>query len=165
MVLLSPLARRRPAWVFVLALLVPIVLSSVRPAQAFLTALHADGRGYTGRAWDALPILTILDRLPREAPLISNDIDAVTFFAERPAFHLPDLEQRIPEGEWRAFGETRLRLAERAFADQDGYLVLFSSALGQLGNLYGNEAEARLDSLVAGLRIVYEGSDGGIYGR
>jgi len=163
--LLSPLARRRPASVFVLVLLVPIVVTSVRPAQHLLTALHADGRGYTGRAWDGLPILTTLDRLPQASPLISNDIDAVMFFANRPAFRLPDLEQRIPAADWRPFGETRLRLPERAFVEQDGYLVLFSSALGQLGDLYGNQAEARLESLVAGLEIVYEGYDGGIYTR
>jgi hypothetical protein len=161
--LLSPLASQRPASILILALIVPLVLPSIRPARALLAAFHADGRGYTGRAWDDLPILARLDHLPRSAPLISNDIDAVTFFARRPAFRLPDLEERIPETQWRPFGETRRRLAEREFADKNGYLVLFGSALGQLTDVYGNQAEARLDLLVEGLQVVYEDSDGAIY--
>src|SRR3990172_4393457 len=163
--LLSPLASQRPASILILVLIVPLVLPSIRPARALLAALHADGRGYTGRAWDDLPILTRLDELPRSAPLITNDIDAVTFFARRPAFRLPDLDERIAETQWRPFGETRERLAEREFADKDGYLVLFPSALGQLTDVYGNQADARLDSLVEGLQVVYEGSDGAIYTR
>jgi len=163
--LLAPLARQIPASVFVLLLLAPIVVSSLQPAQAWLTAMHADGRGYTGRGWNGLEILAVLNRLPPAAPLVSNDIDAVTFFAERPAFRLPDLEERIAEAEWRPFGQTRHSLAEREFADDGGYLVLFSSALGQLADIYGSRAGARLDSLVAGLKIVYEGNDGRIYSR
>ncbi len=161
--LLSPLASQRPASILILMLIVPLVLPSIRPARALLAALHADGHGYTGRVWDDLPILTRLDELPRSAPLISNDIDAVTFFARRPAFRLPDLEERIAETQWRPFGETRSRLAEREFAEKDGYLVLFHSILGQLADVYGNQAEARLHSLVDGLHIVYEGYDGAIY--
>jgi hypothetical protein len=162
------LSHPRNSWlasIFALVLIGPILNSSLRPTYGLLTRLHAEGWGYTGQEWEGLPILTILRQIQPQAPIISNDNDAVTFFARRPAFRLPDLDERIAETEWRPFGETRRLLAEREFADRAGYLVLFPSALGQLMDVYGGEAEARLDSLVDGLKIVYEGSDGTIYTR
>lgn len=145
-------------------LLAPQVVVGVQRTAGVLQDLEANGRGYTGRAWSDLPILARLAQLPPSAPIVSNDIDAVMFFLERPAYRLPDLEERVPEEEWTAFGAGRGSQAEREFVEKDGYLVIFPSALGQLADVYRGLAQSRLDSLLRGLNVVYEGFDGGIYG-
>ena len=163
--ILAPYAKGRLSLLLAFALLLPFVISSAGDSRDYVRRLHDTGSGYTAKAWRGLPILAVLDQIPEEIPIVSDDIEAVTFFARRPAFLLPDLNEAIPREEWKPFGQTPSDQAEMAFAERGGFLVLFSSALPRLREVYGEEAGLRRDVLVTGLDLVYEGADGAVYRR
>jgi hypothetical protein len=161
--LLARWGRRGAGSVLVAAVLLPLILGSMEEARSLISDLAASGGGYAARGWRNLPIMGVIETLPADAPLISDDIDAIMFHTGRPAYRLPDLEQPVDPSEWGSFGSSPASGAEVAFAERGGYLVLFSSAPHRLAEVYGGEAQARLESLVAGLTTIYDGPDGAIY--
>ncbi len=126
--------------------------------------MNQNGWGYNSELWQRSLIVDSLQTLSPSFTIVSNDIEAVTFFARRPAYHLFDLDLGQYPSEWSRFGENPRSEPERRFAEGRAVLVLFAHGPDQFRKLYGDDAEARrLDLLVAGLEVLYEGRDGGIY--
>lgn len=146
-----------------LLLIVPLVWSGWPSTWHYVRQLHEEGWGYTNRSWQQSPIVDALRALSPSLSIVSNDIDAVTFYGERPAFPIPELQAGRSTSAWAPFGEDPQSEAESLFAEGRAALVLFSQGRYQFSQLYGDRAPERLRLLVEGLRVVYEGPDGGIY--
>jgi hypothetical protein len=146
-----------------LALLVPPTVGGAPATWEAVARLHQDGQGYTSRAWHAAPILDALRGVPPSLAIVSNDIEAVTFHAGRPAMALAELDRPRPASQWTAFGQDPASEPERLFSQGKAALVLFQEGLPQLERLYGSRAPERLRAMVEGLVVLYRGPDGGIY--
>lgn len=157
----SPLGRLA----FPLLLLIPLILAGWSTVRQDLRTLHDQGKGYTARHWHTAPILDALRALPPSLAIASNDPDAVTFFAERPAFFIPELETAspLPPSAWAPFGQTLQPEAETFLVQCRLVLVLFSQGRHRFSHLYGEQAPQRLEILLQGLQPLYQGPDGGIY--
>lgn len=146
-----------------LAFILPAVWTGWPSTLRYVGQLHAEGQGYTSRAWQESPIVDAVRTLPPSLTIVSNDPDAVMFFAQRPAFQIPELAGARPAPSWVRFGDKPQSNPETLFASGRAALVLFSQGRYQFRQLYGEKAPERLGLLLKGLKVFYEASDGGIY--
>jgi hypothetical protein len=153
--------------VFRLILPLVLLLASVgMDAQStwqYVEQLHTKGADYTSQEWQQSPILNALRNLSPSLSIASNDIDAVTFFAQRPAFRIPELEAGLPLTDWTSFGQNPQSIVEKKFAEGEAVLVLFTNGRDQFSKLYGERTQERLFVFVKGLYPIYQGPDGAIY--
>jgi len=146
-----------------LAFLLPSIWTGWPPTWQYVQRLNAEGGGYTSRLWQQSPIVDVVKGLPQTPAIVSNDPDVVLFYAQRPAFQIPELEEgRLPY-EWVPFGDEPQSEPEILFAQGGASLVLFTHGRYQFNQLYGENAPERLSLFVDGLEIIYEASDGGVY--
>lgn len=145
------------------ALVLPAIWTGWPSTLQYARQLNADGFGYTSRAWQQSPILEAVRGLSSSLAIVSNDPDAVLFFAQRPAFQIPELESSRPAASWARFGDKPQSDPEVLFSEGRAALVLFSQGRYQFSQLYGEKAAERLSLLLKGLKILYAAPDGGIY--
>lgn len=146
-----------------LALILPLVWTEWPETWEYVQRLRAEGFGYTSKSWQQSHLVDVIRDLPPSLAIVSNDIDAVTFFAQRGAFRIPELEDSRPNSLWGPFGQDPLSEPERLFAEGHAALVMFSLGRYQFSQIYGDQAPERLDALTHGLYILYEDWDGGVY--
>ena len=158
-----PLFRRSFAFLLPAAILLPLVFTSLPQVQQNVTTLHTTGKGFTAVSWQDLPIIAELKALPPSIPIVSNDPDAVMFFAARPAYPLPETKDNHPVESNARFGLRTQDEAEATFRQNGAALVLFSNANIQLMRIYGEEWQATFRSLTDGLFVYYDGPDGSIF--
>jgi hypothetical protein len=150
-------------YAFPIALVLPLALEGWPATREYVLRMNAEGRGYTARVWHQSALVGALRNLPVDMAIVSNDIDAVTFFAERGAFLIPEFGSPLDPDLWRPFGETPRSDVERLFAGGEAALALFASGGRRFSELYEARAQERVETLVRGLEVVYEGPEGGIY--
>ncbi len=128
-----------------------------------LESLHAQGAGYTSRAWVSSGTLRAVRDLPAGVPLISNESAAVLLHTGRPAYDMPELVEMNRRPVAEAFGDAVDDPVESKFREHGAALVLFGSILDQLEAIYGTDAELRLAGLTRGLLLRAKTLDGAIY--
>ncbi len=127
-------------------------------------SLHADGRGYTMPAWQTSATIQALRDLPAGLTLISNENGALLYFSGRTALELSERFRKEPAAEFTRFGDDPADDAQVLFRQGKAALVVFRQQLyWQLEPLYGDQTDERIGGLLAGLKPVFEGPDGGIY--
>ena len=146
-----------------LAFILPSIWTGWSPTWQYVQRLNTEGEGYTSKSWQKSPIVAVVKGLPPSLAIVSNDPDAVVFYAQRPAFQIPELEDARLPYEWIPFGDEPQSEPEILFAQGGAALVLFSQGRNQFNQLYGENASERLRLLVDGLEVLYEASDGGVY--
>jgi len=146
-----------------LAFILPSIWVGWPSTWQYVQRLNAEGGGYTSRSWQQSPIIDVVKGLPPSLAIVSNDPDAVLFYAQRPAFQISELEDGRLPSPWIPFGDKPQSEPEMLFAQDRAALVLFSQSRYQFIKLYGENAPERLRLLVDGLEVLYEASDGGIY--
>jgi hypothetical protein len=145
------------------AFLLPLVFIRLPQVEQNISNLHTTGKGYTAVSWQDLRIIAELKGLPASIPIVSNDPNAVMFFAARPAYPLPELKDDQPVESNAHFGLRTQDEAEATFRQNGAALVLFSNANIQLMRIYGEDWQATFRSLTDGLFIYYDGLDGSIF--
>jgi hypothetical protein len=139
--------------------LAPNLTSSLEVARQ----LHADGAGYTGRAWSASGVASFVRGLPGDMPLIASDSAAIHFLTRRPAFELPELAGMGPRPIDSRFGDDSEDPIESLFREQGAALILFDSVVWRLDGIYGGKGAERLAGMTRELRILEDTWDGTIY--
>lgn len=126
--------------------------------------LHADGRGYITAAWQNSATIQALRDVPEGLTLISNENGALLFFTGRTALEISERFRKEPLAEFTRFGDDPADEAQALFRQGKAVLVVFRQQLyWQLEPLYGDRTDERIGGLLAGLKPVFEGPDGGIY--
>ena len=127
-------------------------------------SLHADGRGYIMPAWQNSPTIQALRDVPAGLTLISNENGALLYFSGRTALEMSERFRKQPSAEFTRFGDDPADAAQVLFRQGKAVLVVFRQQLyWQLEPLYGDRTDERIGGLLAGLKPVFEGPDGGIY--
>jgi hypothetical protein len=159
----NALGWRRAAWIVPSTIAVLSILSNLPVSGRILKELHDEGRGYTARGWHNPGILDDVAAIPPSVPLISNDVDAIMLYLDRPAYRIPELERRQLAEEFGRFGADPQDGVQRLFREEGAALVLFGSISGQLIDLYGEDGDARLLAFTEGLEVAADRWDGVIY--
>lgn len=123
---------------------------------------HRAGIGYMTAVWQESSTIALVKMLAPDIPVISNETTAIMFLADRPAYALQEIYQDRPITPFNVYGAGD-DAAQRVFREQGGAFVLFKSTLADDFAMYGDQADARLKALTAGLYPYYEGQDGAIY--
>ena len=160
---IETLGSHRAAWVVPSTIAVLSILSDLPVTGQLLKDLHDEGRGYTARGWHNPGILDDVAVIPPSVPLISNDVDAIMLYLDRPAYRIPELERRQLVGEFARFGADSRDGVQRLFREEGAALVLFGSIRGQFIDLYGEKGDARLLAFTEGLEVAADRWDGVIY--
>ena len=129
----------------------------------FVQTMRSEGLGYTSAYWHNATILSVVDELPDDIVIISNEPEALYFHLERRAYRLPDLQSGQPAPITETFGDDLDNRLHMLFRQNKAVLVLVSAANNRLLPLYGEQLEERLVSMVNGLDVQYERWDGAIY--
>ena len=71
-----------------------------------------------------------------------------------------------PDAEYYAYESDVLienDASRQAFRKGDAYLVVFDTFEDQMGDIYGEDAPARIEALLGNLTLLFKGDDGRIY--
>jgi hypothetical protein len=146
------------AWRLGIGLLVfGFVAMTLVRAVGTVQRLHADGQGTAARAWRDSELVDWVRHLPEGVPLYSNELDILYLYTGRQAFQVPirwDPVREAPRDDYDA----QLAAMRRRITDEGAVLVLFNTIAGQ-SDFLPPAAE-----LTRGLSLVYEASDGAVYG-
>jgi hypothetical protein len=140
-----------------------ILCSNILLSFARVTELHQNGEGYTNIRWQSSGVMEEVMNLPADISLISNIPTAILFYANRPAYEIPEIADGLPREEFQPFGDEEEDGVERRFREEGAALILFQEIYWQLRPIYQEGTEERLEALTQGLRLYYEGWDGAIY--
>lgn len=126
---------------------------------------YQDGLGYNSVAWQSSPLIQQVKLLPASTILVSNDNTAIQYLTGRAAYLVTETRQAHPEATFYRYGDGDLTSdpGQLVFKEKGAALVLFSSIFGEFQPIYGDQAQARVQSLVQGLDTAFSGSDGWIY--
>jgi 4-amino-4-deoxy-L-arabinose transferase-like glycosyltransferase len=125
----------------------------------------SEGLGYFSTSWQASPTIRQVSQLPQNTLIVSNEPTAILFLTGRQAYSLAEPRQAQPVPDFYRYGDGPLAAdpAQQVFRRKGAALVLFSNIFDDMAGLYGDRTQARVQSLVQGLRISFSGSDGWIY--
>ena len=126
---------------------------------------YNDGQGYTAPAWQQSQTMEQVRKLPAGTLIVSNEINAIQFLADRPAYQLMEPFSDHPLDVFSRYGDGTLNndKPQQLFHDGKAVLVLFDTIDDQMSGLYGDRTNERISDLVKGLKQVYRGSDGGVF--
>jgi 4-amino-4-deoxy-L-arabinose transferase-like glycosyltransferase len=144
-------------------LAIGISISYLHDSVDIVSQYHQSGAGYTSRDWQASTTIRMVEQLPPNIPLISNESAAVLFYTGRPAYDISEIVDHEPQSLTSRFGDDPNDPAQKAFRENGAALVLFTSGLLQLQQLYGDQAILRWKNLTRGLSLYAQTGDGAIY--
>ena len=140
-----------------------VIISNLQTSYAKLESLHENGEGYTNRRWQTSETIQAILRIPPNAAIITNDSDAILLLLNRPSYDLPEILLDEPKDVFLRFGEDRTNGIENIFREKGAALVLFRPLVWQLRPIYGDDTQARIQSLTEGLTVFFDSYDGSIY--
>lgn len=156
------LLKRKPLNVFLLIPFIYLLWIQIPPSISRAVELHSNGHGYTSPSWRSSNTVRRIDKFPLETPIISSNIDVIMFYLNRPAFRIVELNTGVPVYPFSRYGDNRDNPNEILFVEHCVPLVIFRRDFWKFYDLYGEETEARLHTMTAGLQQIQTG-DGDIY--
>lgn len=156
--------KRRMAPVFLAGLAILGIWWGWRSLRILQQNYH-EGMGFNSRAWQQSETIQEVRKLPAFVPLVTNEEMAVYYLTGRSAYPLAEIYYDAPEKVFDRYGDGILDEdeAQQIFRQNGAALVLFNSIASQLEPLYGNQTAERVEQLVQGLRIAFNGADGAVY--
>ncbi|MFV2044383.1 MAG: hypothetical protein ACC700_14265 [Anaerolineales bacterium] len=124
--------------------------------------LHDTSAGFTAQSWMNSETVESARSLPEEISIITNESTAMMFHLDRPSYDVPELLRAEQQVKFLRFGDGESG-EERIFRENGAALVLFDSVYWQLRGVYDEQADTRLASMVDGLDLYADLSDGAIY--
>ena len=140
-----------------------VIISNLPTSYAKLESLHENGEGYTNKRWHTSETIQAIMEIPPSAAIITNDSDAILLLLNRPSYDLPEILLDEPKDVYLRFGDDSTNGIERIFREEGGALVLFKPLYWQLKPIYGDDTDARIQSLTEGLTVFSDLWDGRIY--
>jgi hypothetical protein len=126
---------------------------------------YNDGLGYTAPVWQQSQTIEQVRNLPAGTIIVSNEINAIQYLADRPAYPLKEIFNDHPLDTFSRYGDGSLNndQSQQLFRDGRAVLVLFDTIDDQMSGLYGDRTSERISDLVKGLNQTYRGADGGVF--
>ncbi len=140
-----------------------VIISNLPTSYAKLESLHENGEGYTNKRWQTSETIQAIMGIPPSAAIITNDSDAILLLLDRPSYDLPEILLDEPKEVYLRFGDDSTNGIERIFREEGAALVLFRPIEWQLRPIYGDDTQARIQSLTEGLSVFFDSYDGSIY--
>ncbi len=156
-------ALRIPAWgSLVVAALVLVTMFANLPASLKLVReYNQHGGGYTSITWQQSSTLEILNQLPVEMPLISNQAAAVLLWIDRAPYDFCQLPCNQPAGE--RYGDNPADETQRIFREQGAALVLIYPFCASRADPWNLERMTQVEALTRDLTVYHYSCDGAIY--
>ncbi len=145
-------------WLALFALLGTYVLRGGLVARRF----YGTGIGYNAPEWQESETVAAAKVLPADVPVISNEVTALMYFADRPAYTLQEIFADKPQADFTVYGAGADE-SQRVFREENGALVLFYNTLYEDYAMYGDQADERITALTKGLYPYFQSDDGAIY--
>jgi hypothetical protein len=142
---------------------VAFITLQIGPGFSYLRDLHDHGYGYTDKAWQSSELIEKVEELPLDTSIISNEADAILLHVNRPAYRIPELEQRKKVAVFDSFGQDYEDKIQQIFRENGAALVLFDTVYWQFVPIYYHKTEERLEAFTSGLYLFSEAADGEIY--
>jgi len=140
-----------------------ISISYLHDSIKLVAQYHQNGAGYTSRYSRSSPTIHLLEQLPTNIPIISNESALILFYTGRPAYDISELLDREPQDITIRYGDNPNDPVQKTFRENGAALVLFNSSFWQFRQLYGDQSTARLEYLIRGLSLYAQTYDGAIY--
>jgi hypothetical protein len=121
------------------------------------------GIGYTSPSWQNSETAKALRALPLDTPIISNEVTAVMFLANRSAYNIDELYQLEKREKFDTYGESADESGQKAFLENGAALVLFNTLESQFSGMYGERTQERMSIFTRGLYQAGQYDDGAIY--
>ncbi len=144
-------------------LAVGLSISYLHDSVNIVSQYHQYGSGYTSKAWRDSTIFNLIEQLPRDIPIISNESALLLFYTGRPAYDISEIVDQEPQNITIRYGDEPNDLPQKIFRENGAALVLFSSILPQFQKLYGDQYIPRLENFTRDLSLYARTSDGEIY--
>lgn len=145
-------------WLALFTLLGTYVLRGGLVARRF----YGTGIGYNAPEWQESETVAAAKALPADVPLISNEVTALMYFADRPAYTLQEIFADKPQAQFTVYGAGADE-SQRVFQQENGALVLFYNTLYEDFAMYGEQTDERIAALTEGLYPYFVSDDGAIY--
>jgi hypothetical protein len=140
-----------------------ISISYLHDTIGIVSQYHQNGGGYTSQYMRSSPTIRVVEQLPQNIPIISNDSALILFYTGRAAYDIAELLDSAPQEITSRYGDDPKDPAQKAFRENGGALVLFNSSSWQFEQLYGNQTTSRLEYFIQGLSVYAQSYDGVIY--
>ncbi len=108
-------------------------------------------------------LISYIQTLPPDIPLISDKAPMVLHYTGRPAYPIQELFSSGEQNEFLPYGSDQGDEAQRAFHEQGGALILTWLIHREFSGLYGDLAGERYDSFVDGLFLAFDSPEGKVY--
>ncbi len=138
-------------------------ISYLHDSVNIVSQYHQYGSGYTSKAWRDSTIFNVIEQLPRDIPIISNDSALLLFYTGRPAYDISEIVDQEPQNITIRYGDEPNDPPQKIFRENGAALVLFNSILPQFQQLYGDQYIPRLENFTRDLSLYAHTSDGEIY--
>ncbi len=157
--------RKQSRWLIVFPLLIAaaIVIFNSPTARSKVLSLHQHGKGYTSAAWQSSPTLEAVRELDPEVTLITNESVVVLLYTDRYTYDFPYQYSQQTDGLSTRFGEDCSDPTAVIFREDGAALVLFNTIYDQLAPFYHDQTRFKVESLIEGLDVIFESTDGAIY--
>jgi len=158
-------SRQQPQWLVIFPLLfaASIIMFNYPIARSEILSLQQYGKGYTSAAWQASPTIEAVRRIHPDVPIITNESIALLLYTDRYAYDLPQLHSPQSDEMNARFGDDSSDPTAVIFREDGAALVLFNSIFQQLEPFYHDRTKAKVETLIEGLDVVFESTDGAIY--
>ena len=140
-----------------------ISISYLHDSIEIVSKYHQFGSGYTSCNWRKSGTILLVEQLSPNIPIITNETALVLFYTGRPAYEISELIDREPQDITNRYGDELNDPAQKAFRKNGAALVLFNSSVWQFQQLYGDQANHRLENFTRGLLLYAQTEDGIIY--
>ena len=157
--------RQKSQWLIVFPLLfaASMVVFNYPFAKSEVLSLHRYGKGYTSAAWQTSPTIEAVRVIHPDVPIITNESVVVLLYTDRYAYDLPQLYSFQPFEKNARVGVDRSNHTAAIFREDGAALVLFNSIFKQLEPIYHDRTKSMVETLIEGLDVVFESTDGAIY--
>ena len=123
------------------------------------------GQGYHAPMWQGSEVIRAVRDLPMSVPVVTNDQTAVLYLTGRSAYAFAEIYRNDALEVFSRYGEGEIAddQGQDVFRNESAVLVLFDSITEQMETIYADRAIERVERLVDGLEVDFEGNDGAIY--
>ncbi|HSQ16061.1 MAG TPA: glycosyltransferase family 39 protein [Anaerolineales bacterium] len=154
---------RSPAWgsLVVTGLVLVYIFAHLPASLKLVRDYNQHGAGYTSITWQQSTTLAVLNQLPAEMPIITNQAAAVLLWTDRPPYDFCQLPCSQPEGV--RYGDNPADETQRIFREQGAALVLFYPFCASQVEPWNLKPMTQVEALTRDLTVYHYSCNGAIY--
>jgi len=154
---------RLPSWCSLgpIALVLVYILANLPTSIDLVSKYYRYGGGYTNGTWHSSTTLQVLNTLPEDIPIITNQAAAVLLWTDRSAYDFCELSCNQPQG--THYGDNPADEVQIIFRENKAALVLFYPFCVIADQPWNKDLLTELNNLTLGLNQVSYSCEGAIY--